>query len=58
MAVDRWLQDWIDRQNRAYTQPTRKQLDAIAGALSDNAARLEHRARQEIEQVVAYWSPK
>lgn len=57
-SVDRWLRDWLDRQNRAYTQPAPVQLDAIARALAENGARLEHRTREEIERTVAYWSPR
>ena len=56
--VDRWLREWLDRQNRAYAQPTPAQLGAIARALAENGARLGARTREEIEHAVAYWSPK
>ena len=57
-CVDRWLREWLDRQNRAYTQPTPAQLAAITRALAENGARLGVRTREEIEHAVAYWSPK
>jgi HEAT repeat protein len=57
-SVDRWLREWLDRQNRAYAQPTPVQLGAIARALAENGARLGARMREEIEHTVAYWSPK
>ena len=57
-SVDRWLREWLDRQNRSYTQPTAAQLDAITRALTENSARLEHRTREEIGHAVIYWSPK
>lgn len=57
-SVDRWLREWLDRQNRAYTQPTPTQLGGITRALAENGARLGARTREEIEHAVAYWSPK
>jgi len=57
-SVDRWLREWLNRQNRAYAQPTPSQLDRITRALAENEARLEARTREEIEHAVAYWSPK
>ena len=56
-SVDRWLREWLDRQNRSYAQPTPEQLGAITRALAENSARLEARTREEIERAVAYWSP-
>jgi len=57
-SVDRWLRAWLDRQNRAYAQPTPAQLGAIARALAEHGTRLGARTREEIEHAVAYWSPK
>ena len=57
-SVDRWLREWLNRQNRAYAQPTPSQLGRITRALAENEARLEARTREEIEHAVAYWSPK
>jgi hypothetical protein len=53
-----WLLDWLDRQNRAYAQPTPAQIDAITRALAENSSRIEVRTREEIEHALAYWSPK
>jgi len=57
-SVDRWMREWLDRQNRAYAQPTPSQLGQITRALAENGARLEPRTREEIERAVAYWWPK
>jgi len=52
------MREWLDRQNRAYAQPTPSQLGEITGALAEIGARLEPRTREEIERAVAYWWPK
>ena len=57
-VVDRWLRDWLARQNRSYSQPTTVQLESIRCALAASGDRLEGDTRQGIEQTVAYWSPK